>query len=134
MLASVRELKTSEVPFVFEISYANRSSHVLQAEGYREYGSWVGAIRLAIERRLIGATSTHFPSSSSSSNLSSCQIVSTRQLNANLVRDVLQMNKYCAECDKSDPDWVSLNLGCLICIDCSGIHRYRFPRKLLILG
>ena len=23
----------------------------------------------------------------------------------------------------SDPDWASLNLGSLICIECSGIHR-----------
>lgn len=127
MLASVRELKTSEVPFVFEISYANRSSHTLQAEGYKEYDAWVGAIRLAIERRLIGATSIPFPPSlSSSSHPSSSQVASTmkkRQLSANLVQNVLQMSKYCAECDKADPDWVSLNLGCLICIDCSGIHR-----------
>lgn len=26
-------------------------------------------------------------------------------------------------CCVSDPDWASLNLGALICIECSGIHR-----------
>ena len=23
----------------------------------------------------------------------------------------------------SEPDWCSLNLGCLLCIECSGVHR-----------
>lgn len=32
-------------------------------------------------------------------------------------------NDQCAECSASDPDWASLNLGILICIECSGIHR-----------
>lgn len=32
-------------------------------------------------------------------------------------------NDHCAECSASAPDWASLNLGVLICIECSGIHR-----------
>lgn len=32
-------------------------------------------------------------------------------------------NDQCAECSASGPDWASLNLGILICIECSGIHR-----------
>ncbi|KAG6429396.1 hypothetical protein SASPL_107447 [Salvia splendens] len=32
-------------------------------------------------------------------------------------------NDQCAECSASGPDWASLNLGVLICIECSGIHR-----------
>ncbi|XP_010319363.2 ADP-ribosylation factor GTPase-activating protein AGD2-like isoform X2 [Solanum lycopersicum] len=32
-------------------------------------------------------------------------------------------NDKCAECGASEPDWASLNLGILICIECSGIHR-----------
>lgn len=32
-------------------------------------------------------------------------------------------NDQCAECSASDPDWASLNLGILVCIECSGIHR-----------
>lgn len=29
----------------------------------------------------------------------------------------------CADCGAPDPEWASLNLGILICIECSGIHR-----------
>ncbi|XVF11424.1 hypothetical protein REPUB_Repub08aG0026300 [Reevesia pubescens] len=32
-------------------------------------------------------------------------------------------NDKCADCGAPEPDWASLNLGVLICIECSGIHR-----------
>ncbi|XP_009295861.1 arf-GAP with GTPase, ANK repeat and PH domain-containing protein 3 isoform X3 [Danio rerio] len=32
-------------------------------------------------------------------------------------------NSFCADCDAPNPDWASLNLGALICIECSGMHR-----------
>lgn len=32
-------------------------------------------------------------------------------------------NSACADCDAPNPVWASLNLGALICIECSGIHR-----------
>lgn len=32
-------------------------------------------------------------------------------------------NDKCAECSAPEPDWASLNLGILLCIECSGMHR-----------
>ena len=32
-------------------------------------------------------------------------------------------NTRCVDCDSPNPDWASLNLGVLVCIECSGIHR-----------
>ncbi|OVA17375.1 Arf GTPase activating protein [Macleaya cordata] len=32
-------------------------------------------------------------------------------------------NNKCADCGAPDPDWASLNLGILVCIECSGVHR-----------
>lgn len=32
-------------------------------------------------------------------------------------------NDVCADCGSSEPDWASLNLGILLCIECSGVHR-----------
>ncbi|KAJ6702129.1 CENTAURIN/ARF [Salix koriyanagi] len=40
--------------------------------------------------------------------------------------DVLQRvcgNDKCADCGSPEPDWASLNLGVLVCIECSGVHR-----------
>lgn len=32
-------------------------------------------------------------------------------------------NDRCADCDAPSPSWASANLGILVCIECSGIHR-----------
>ena len=32
-------------------------------------------------------------------------------------------NDFCADCNATKPEWASLNLGCLLCINCSGVHR-----------
>ncbi|CAH8585336.1 unnamed protein product [Schistosoma bovis] len=32
-------------------------------------------------------------------------------------------NDFCADCGAPEPDWASLNLGAMVCISCSGIHR-----------
>jgi Putative GTPase activating protein for Arf/PH domain len=40
-----------------------------------------------------------------------------------LAPKLMEINKFCADCGAENPDWVSLNLGVLVCIECSGIHR-----------
>ena len=32
-------------------------------------------------------------------------------------------NKKCSDCDTSNPTWASINIGCFLCLECSGIHR-----------
>ncbi|KAI7900117.1 uncharacterized protein BX663DRAFT_518634 [Cokeromyces recurvatus] len=34
-----------------------------------------------------------------------------------------ESNMICADCSAKSPEWCSLNLGILLCIECSGIHR-----------
>ncbi|KAL3835403.1 hypothetical protein ACJIZ3_010139 [Penstemon smallii] len=49
--------------------------------------------------------------------------------------DALKMipgNDKCADCGAPEPDWASLNLGILICIECSGIHRNLGVRSLTL--
>jgi len=33
------------------------------------------------------------------------------------------LNKFCCECHAPDPDWVSVNNGVFLCIQCAGTHR-----------
>lgn len=41
-----------------------------------------------------------------------------------VIRDADQGNAFCADCGSSSKvEWVSINLGIVLCIECSGIHR-----------
>ncbi|KAJ2824389.1 hypothetical protein GGI24_003422, partial [Coemansia furcata] len=58
------------------------------------------------------------------------QDVARRQQRRLSVAELLPMlqagdeaNEFCADCGTRQPEWCSLNLGCLLCIECSGIHR-----------
>ncbi|RRT41738.1 hypothetical protein B296_00048946 [Ensete ventricosum] len=59
-----------------------------------------------------------------------CSIRSSQQYRFNSKHekpiDVLRKvcgNDICADCAAPEPDWASLNLGILLCIECSGVHR-----------
>ena len=41
---------------------------------------------------------------------------------ASLLRGVAG-NGACADCRAPSPEWASLNIGCLLCLQCSGVHR-----------
>ncbi|KAG5581335.1 hypothetical protein H5410_051962 [Solanum commersonii] len=41
-------------------------------------------------------------------------------------------NDKCSDCGASELDWASLNLGILICIECSGIHRNLGVRSITL--
>ncbi|PWN90425.1 ArfGap-domain-containing protein [Acaromyces ingoldii] len=47
------------------------------------------------------------------------------EANAKTLRALVKQpeNKICADCKRNDPRWASWNLGCFLCIRCSGIHR-----------
>ncbi|SPO26050.1 related to AGE2 - ADP-ribosylation factor and GTPase activating protein effector [Ustilago trichophora] len=47
------------------------------------------------------------------------------EANAKILRSLVKSadNKVCVDCKKNDPRWASWNLGCFLCIRCSGIHR-----------
>lgn len=36
---------------------------------------------------------------------------------------VHESNRFCADCGTEKPEWVSMNWGVILCIECSGIHR-----------
>ncbi|KAF9915917.1 hypothetical protein BX616_005064 [Lobosporangium transversale] len=50
---------------------------------------------------------------------------STNDKHTRILKKLLQKpeNKFCVDCRKKDPRWASFNLGCFMCIRCSGVHR-----------
>lgn len=43
------------------------------------------------------------------------------------VKNIMEINAECADCCQASPDWVSLNLGVLICVECAFIHHTLGP-------
>ncbi|NXU79576.1 ASAP1 protein, partial [Oreotrochilus melanogaster] len=50
---------------------------------------------------------------------------SQEELTQAVIREVRGMpgNRECCDCSAPDPTWLSINLGILLCIECSGIHK-----------
>ncbi|KAM8873371.1 arf-GAP with GTPase, ANK repeat and PH domain-containing protein 1 isoform 3-T3 [Synchiropus picturatus] len=84
-----------------------------EATSYEERDSWVQLIESQILASLQSCESAKNKSRLTSQS-EALALQSIRNING---------NTRCADCDAPNPDWASLNLGALICIECSGIHR-----------
>ncbi|KAM8967647.1 arf-GAP with GTPase, ANK repeat and PH domain-containing protein 3-like [Pelodytes ibericus] len=94
------------------VSLTGQSWH-FEASLYEERELWVQAVESQILASLQGCES-----SKNKTRLGS-------QSDALAIQSIRSVrgNSLCADCDTPNPDWASLNLGALMCIECSGIHR-----------
>ncbi|XP_032876301.1 arf-GAP with GTPase, ANK repeat and PH domain-containing protein 3-like [Amblyraja radiata] len=94
------------------VSLTGQTWH-FEASSCDERESWV----LAIESQIFASLQS-CESSKNKSRLGS-------QSDAVAIQSIRNVrgNSFCVDCDTPNPDWASLNLGALICIECSGIHR-----------
>uniref|UniRef100_A0AAV2LFA9 Arf-GAP domain-containing protein n=1 Tax=Knipowitschia caucasica TaxID=637954 RepID=A0AAV2LFA9_KNICA len=100
--------------FDFHIVSLTGQSWHFEATSYEERDSWVQVIEAQILASLQSCES-----SKSKSRLPS----QTEAMALQAIRSQ-RGNQHCVDCGASNPDWASLNLGALICIECSGIHRH----------
>ncbi|KAL4177103.1 hypothetical protein KRP22_002039 [Phytophthora ramorum] len=107
LLARVRELEGSSLPFCFEVIDANRAKLLLQAASARDMIEWIEAARRSTESAL--------------EKQSHRQEVHPEQ--QSVIEELTEANPSCADCGQEPAEWVSINIGCLLCIECSGIHR-----------
>uniref|UniRef100_A0A3Q1GMF2 Arf-GAP with GTPase, ANK repeat and PH domain-containing protein 1 n=1 Tax=Acanthochromis polyacanthus TaxID=80966 RepID=A0A3Q1GMF2_9TELE len=102
-----------EENFEFTIVSLTGQSWHFEATSYEERDAWVQVIESQILASLQSCES-----SKNKSRLPS----QTEAMALQSIRSI-RGNGRCADCEAQNPDWASLNLGALICIECSGIHR-----------
>ncbi|XP_022070458.2 arf-GAP with GTPase, ANK repeat and PH domain-containing protein 1 isoform X2 [Acanthochromis polyacanthus] len=106
-------LSEQEENFEFTIVSLTGQSWHFEATSYEERDAWVQVIESQILASLQSCES-----SKNKSRLPS----QTEAMALQSIRSI-RGNGRCADCEAQNPDWASLNLGALICIECSGIHR-----------
>uniref|UniRef100_A0A8C4QK55 ArfGAP with SH3 domain, ankyrin repeat and PH domain 2a n=1 Tax=Eptatretus burgeri TaxID=7764 RepID=A0A8C4QK55_EPTBU len=96
------------------ISY-DRTFH-FQAEDEQSRAAWVSVITNNKEEAMNAAFRGEPRKSGDSGVL---------DLTRSIIRDVIQRpgNNVCCDCSSPEPSWLSTNLGVLVCIECSGVHR-----------
>ncbi|XP_053218836.1 arf-GAP with GTPase, ANK repeat and PH domain-containing protein 1 isoform X3 [Podarcis raffonei] len=94
------------------VSLTGQTWH-FEATTYEERDAWVQAIESQILASLQSCESSKNKSRLTSQN-EAMALQSIRNIRG---------NSRCVDCGAQNPDWASLNLGALMCIECSGIHR-----------
>ncbi|KAL8610659.1 hypothetical protein ACOMHN_047228 [Nucella lapillus] len=99
------------------VSSSNNRTYHFQAEDARDMEEWISVLNNAKEEVLLKA----FHDTSDSHSLNQ----SVRELTSSIVDRIRRLpgNKYCCDCGATDPEWLSTNLGVMICLECCGIHR-----------
>jgi len=96
------------------VSLDNKQWH-FEAGSAEDRDEWVQAIEQQILNSLQGNESSK-ARGGGGNNLGD-------QASISRLRTEVRGNARCVDCDAPSPDWASLNLGVLVCIECSGIHR-----------
>lgn len=94
------------------ISFTGQTWH-FEAQNLEERDSWVSAIESQILASLQSCESGRNKARRSSQS---------EAVALQAIRNA-KGNGLCVDCEAPNPTWASLNLGALICIECSGIHR-----------
>ncbi|OAQ33997.1 hypothetical protein K457DRAFT_68682, partial [Linnemannia elongata AG-77] len=146
-IATVRSCRNQDRRFCFEV-ITPKFRRVYQATSAEDMNSWINVISNAIQSLLNGTSScrnlnlqyardgAEWSAQASISSAAATTAPDRRSLEENnsneqhlgsrllhTLRNSDIANTLCAECGAKNPDWCVINLGILVCIECSGIHR-----------
>ncbi|KAI8885870.1 ArfGap-domain-containing protein [Backusella circina FSU 941] len=121
--------------FCFEVISPNKIL-VLQAENEYSMNEWVQSIRTASQQALNSDSAPRYTQQSpvfkktvtDSAGLTKTEMDNSDQIdetNRESLRKLQKVpgNSECADCQVPNPEWACTNLGIIVCIECSGIHR-----------
>ncbi|XP_073794664.1 arf-GAP with GTPase, ANK repeat and PH domain-containing protein 2 isoform X5 [Danio rerio] len=109
-LRNINKTEEESVDFII-ISSTGQSWH-FEAQSQEDRDAWVQAIESQILASLQSCESRNKARRNSQSEAVALQAIRNAK-----------GNDLCVDCAAPNPTWASLNLGALICIECSGIHR-----------
>uniref|UniRef100_A0A8C6P799 Arf-GAP with coiled-coil, ANK repeat and PH domain-containing protein n=1 Tax=Nothobranchius furzeri TaxID=105023 RepID=A0A8C6P799_NOTFU len=138
-LCSVKLCEDNERRFCFEVVSPTKSC-MLQAESEKLRQAWIQAVQASIASAYKDISDNYYierldrTASPSTSSIDSASEPRERGERADKVfrgggESLLQRvqslpgNELCSDCSQAAPCWASINLGVLLCIECSGIHR-----------
>ncbi|CAF0993892.1 unnamed protein product [Adineta ricciae] len=132
-LCTVRPVNDNDRRFVFEILSPN-SSHLLQADSQTQCEHWINSLQLAISNSFKSSNGAMQNSVSSSPKTlyddnSNTLLTEKVKLKQQMIKDKIEYvrslpgNGKCCDCDADVPEWASINLGILLCLNCGGAHR-----------
>uniref|UniRef100_A0A8D0PDF7 Arf-GAP with coiled-coil, ANK repeat and PH domain-containing protein n=1 Tax=Sus scrofa TaxID=9823 RepID=A0A8D0PDF7_PIG len=132
-LCSVKPCEDTERRFCFEVVSPTKSC-MLQADSEKLRQAWVQAVQASIASAYRESPDSCYSerldrtASPSTSSIDSATDSRERSVKGESVLQRVQGvagNSQCGDCGQPDPRWASINLGVLLCIECSGIHRWR---------
>uniref|UniRef100_A0A8I6Y2W7 Uncharacterized protein n=1 Tax=Hordeum vulgare subsp. vulgare TaxID=112509 RepID=A0A8I6Y2W7_HORVV len=128
------DAEENDLRFCFRV-ITPMKAYTLQAETEADQKDWIEKITGVIAS-LLNSPFPHQPpygnlaverhgSASSLDSAASLEESKSSEAHSDAINHLRNIpgNDSCAECRSPDPDWASLNLGILICIECSGAHR-----------
>nr|XP_046194783.1 arf-GAP with coiled-coil, ANK repeat and PH domain-containing protein 3-like isoform X4 [Oncorhynchus gorbuscha] len=136
-LCSVKPCEDGERRFCFEVVSPTKSC-MLQAESEKLRQAWIQAVQASIASAYREISDNYYierldrtasPSTSSIDSASEPRGEKWGRGGEGRGESILHRvqtlpgNELCCDCSQATPCWASINLGVLLCIECSGIHR-----------
>ncbi|KAM9370190.1 arf-GAP with coiled-coil, ANK repeat and PH domain-containing protein 3 [Phaethornis superciliosus] len=130
-LCTVKPCEDIERRFCFEVVSPTKSC-MLQADSEKLRQAWIQAVQASIASAYRESPDGYYierldrTASPSTSSIDSATDSRERSVKGESILQRVQSipgNDQCCDCGQPDPRWASINLGILLCIECSGIHR-----------